>query len=35
MFIHAIVNMEVVYSAEVSGGQYWPQLLEGEYSAPI
>ncbi|PMD65268.1 uncharacterized protein K444DRAFT_607833 [Hyaloscypha bicolor E] len=35
MFIYAMVNMEVVYGAEASGGQYRSRLLEGEYGAPI
>jgi hypothetical protein len=35
MFIHAMVDMEVVYGAEASGGQYRSRSLEGEYGAPI
>jgi hypothetical protein len=35
MFMHAIVDMEVVYGAEASGGQYRSRSLEGEYGAPI
>jgi hypothetical protein len=32
MFIYAMVDMEVVYSAEASGGQYRSRSLEGECS---
>jgi hypothetical protein len=31
MFMHAMVNMEVVYGAEALGGQYRSRSLEGEY----
>ena len=32
MFMYAVVDMEVVYSTEASGGQYRSRSLEGEYS---
>ena len=32
MFMHAMVDMEVVYGTEASGGQYRLRLLEGEDS---
>jgi hypothetical protein len=32
IFIYAMVDMEVVYGAEASGGQYRLRLLEGEDS---
>ena len=35
MFIYAMVNMEVVYSTEASGGQYRSRSLEGESGTPI
>ena len=35
MFMHAMVNMEVVYGTEALGGQYRLRLLEGEYGTPI
>jgi hypothetical protein len=35
MFMYTMVDMEVVYGAEVSGGQYRSRLLEGESGAPI
>jgi hypothetical protein len=33
--MYTIVNKEIVYSTEVSGGQYQSRSLEGKYGAPI
>ena len=35
IFMYAMVNMEVVYGTEASGGQYRSRSLEGESGAPI
>jgi hypothetical protein len=34
-YLCTLVDMEVVYGAEVSGGQYRSRSLEGESGAPI